>query len=387
MCIIILMDKKAHLFPLYLTQALRRFSISLLSLFSAIYLYKSLGSLRLVFLFFLIFHLVKLLVSFLAEEWSLKLGLKKLVLFGQLLMILVLSFFFLSIKYPLSVFLASISWGIASGFYWFGRHGLMAKIGHLGEYGRALGRQEIFDLTPVLLSPILGGILISFFGYRALFAVSLLFIILSLFTLGSIPEERIHHDTSLVEILKLFKTHKRMFLAYFGDSAAATIYVISFPLYLFLILGRELSIGKFFSLSLIIVAIFNFLIGKFVDLKGKKELIAFGSLFSFLIWIGRLVARTVGFLFFLDVFDRVVEKMTSIPLDVLTYEKALDGHATGRAILFRGTAAILGSFFSTFCLLIVRSLSFSFVLAAGLTLFPLLIVKKRGVYGDGVKRV
>lgn len=330
------MEEKSRLLPLYLTQAWRRFAISLLSLFSAIYIYKTFQSLTFVFLFFLLLHLSKLLTNFLAEELSLKIGLKNQIRLGLFFLMIALCLMFLSGKHPFLLFSAAVFWGSSAGFYWFGRHGLMAKLAPDGHYGQVLGKQGIVSLIPVLLSPILGGALISFFGYEALFSVCLLFIIFSLLTLRSMPEVKTHIDTSPMEILKLFKTHKRMFLAYFGDSAAARIYATVFPLYLFLILKQELSIGEFFSFSLILVAVFNFLIGKLVDLKGKRELIGFGSVFSFLIWITRVIFKQVNILFLADVSDRVVEKMTAIPLEVLTYEKALDGGSTGRAILFQG---------------------------------------------------
>ncbi len=313
-------------------------------------------------------------------------GLKKQVWLGLIFLALALAFLFFSQRFPFLLFPAAVFWGMSAGFYWFGRHGLMAKLAENGHYGLALGRQEVFSLIPVLASPILGGILINFFGYGALFSVSLFSVLFSLFTLRPAPEERTHIDTSPAEILSLFKTHKRMFLAYFGDSAAASIYAIVFPLYLFFILKRELSIGEFFSLALILVAVLNFLIGKFVDLRGKRELIGFGSVFSFLIWISRFAFRQVKILFFLDVSDRVVEKMTAIPLSVLTYEKALDSRATGRAVLFREMAIEAGAIFVCLALLVLRNLRFSFILGSILTLFPLLLIRRRGIYGNGQQK-
>ena len=377
---------KHKLLPLYLTQALRRFAISLLSLFTAIYLYRLLGSLSFVFLFFLVYHLSKLLTNFFAEEWSLRFGLKKEVWLGQLFWPLILGCFFLSQRISFLVYPAAVFWGISAGLYWFGRHGLMAKIASADGFGQALGKQEIFSLIPALLGPLLGGFLIQAFGYSALFATALVSILLSLLVLRPMLNKRTHIDTSPIEILKLFKTHKRMFLAYFGESAAARIYGIVFPLYLFLILKRELSIGEFFSLSLILVAVLNFLIGKLVDLKGKRELIEFGSIFSFLIWVGRFAFSQVQALFLFDVSDRVVARMTSLPLEVLTYEKALDGGSTGRAILFREMAIEMGAIFVCLALLFLNNLRLSFVLAAILTLLPLLLVRKEGIYGDGHKK-
>lgn len=374
------------LLPLHLTQAWRQFAISLLSLFSTIYVYKTLGSLSFVFLFWLFFHLAKLIANFLAEDFSRRSGLGEQVRLGMILLFLGSLFLLFSRSDANWILPGGILWGASAGFYWFGWHGLMAKTATNGHFGYALGQREIISLIPLLLSPILGGLLINFFGYPALFITALGFVALSLFSLRMVSFKKTHYDTSPREILSLFRTHKRMFLAYFGDSGSGYIYYMFFPLYLFLILGKELSLGGFYSLALMMVAILSFLIGRAVDIKGKKELIGFGAIFSFFIWLGRLLSRMVGFLFFLDVSERVVEKMTSIPLEVFTYEKALDGHATGRAVLFREMAIELGAIFVCLVMLVLQNLRISFVLAAVLTLLPLLLLRKSGLYGERLKK-
>ena len=375
--------KRNQLLQLYLTQSLRLFGSSLLALFSSVYIYQSLGSLSFVFLFFLFYYFFKLLANFLAEDLALRLGLKRVMLWGECFLIFALGLLFFSGQYRFLFFPAAVFWGTSAGFYWFGRHGLMAKTAPHNGFGQAVGRQQIFDIAPVLASPILGGILINYFGYRALFFTSLFCVFLSLFSLRPLLEKKTHIDTSPAEIFRLFKTHKRTFLAYLGDSTSMAIYSMAFPLYLFLILGKELAMGEFFSLVMILVAIINFLIGKLVDIKGKREFIIFGSVFSSLVWLGRLIAMKINILFVLDILDRITAGMTSIPLSVLTYEKALDGGATGRAVLFREMAMGIGAIFACLLLLVVNSLRFSFILAAVLTLFPLLLLKKGGIYGDG----
>ena len=90
--------KQESLWPVHLTEAWRRLSISLLTFFSSIYLYRTLGSLRLVFLFFLLLQITKLTSLFLAEESALKQGLKKQTWLGQVLMAIALFGFFISQK-------------------------------------------------------------------------------------------------------------------------------------------------------------------------------------------------------------------------------------------------------------------------------------------------
>jgi len=256
----------------------------------------------------------------------------------------------------------------------------MAKTGRVGDFGKEIGMAGIISTIFSLGVPFFGGVLISLAGYKALFGVSLFFVGLAALSIKPMKEEKTRHDTNFFEVLKLLRTHKKMFLAYMGNSAAGTIYRWVFPLYLFLILKKEFSLGEFFSLSMILVALINLMIGRWVDIKGKKGVLIYGSVISFLVWVGRWLTRNVVGLFTLDVTDRLTGGMTAIPLGVLTYEKALDGHSTGRAVLFRELAIISGAIFACILLIFLAlleiELKFSFLAAAFFSLLPLLIVGK-----------
>ncbi len=379
--------RDTKLWPLFLNQSFRAVAVSLFSLFSSVYIYKTIFSLfgqeklalLAVFSFFLCVSLFKLISNLFAEEWALKMGLKKQIYLGLTLLIFSFLFLLFSFKWPLLLFFASPFLGLAAGFYWFGRLGLMAKIGQEKAFGKALGTVGAIRIIFLLAVPFLGGVLINFAGYPALFIACLFFVFLSFFSLKSVREKKTHYDTNLSEVFRLFKTHKKMFLAYLGDSVGLTIYGVVIPLYLFLILKKELSLGEFFSLSMILVALINLLIGRWVDLKGKKGLIGFGAVFSSLVWLGRLLTFDIGPLFIFDIVDRITSGMTGIPLEVLTYEKALDGHATGRAVLFREIAVVIGSCFACgFLILLVLlgiELRFSFLAASLFSLLPILVAR------------
>jgi MFS family permease len=158
-----------------------------------------------------------------------------------------------------------------------------------------------------------------------------------------------------------------------------TIYGVAIPLYLFLILKKELSLGEFFSLSMVLVALIDLVIGRWIDIKGKSKVIGFGAIISLLVWLARFLTGQVGVLLLLDVLDRITTGMTGIPLSVLTYEKALDGHSTGRALLFREVALSFGSILACLCLILLTLLGiemkFSFLVAGFFSLLPLLIAK------------
>ncbi len=371
--------------PLFLSHSLRSAAISLSSLFSSIFIYEALlfltgqsnTALLGVFSFFLGLYVFKLVGVLLAEEMALRLGFRWTFFLGLILSALCISTLALSQRWPVLLCLVMAIWGLSAGFYWFGWHGMMAKCCRRGSFGEELGLSGV--ITTFLLAgvPLLGGWLISRFGYSALFAVSLFFIFLDLLSVRFLRGEQTHQDTSFGEALRLFRTHKRVALTYAGNSSGGVIYADAMPLYLFLILGTKLSLGEFLTASSLLVAFLGLAIGWWVDKKGKTGLLESGSLFSSSAWLGRLITRSVFPLFILDMITRIAAKMVEIPLGAWSYEKALDGHSTGRAILFRETAVCFGEIFA--CLLLIVSVlcglgfEVGFLAAAIFSLAPLLL--------------
>lgn len=380
--------KTTLLTPLFLNESARAVSVSFLSFFSAIYIYKRIllttGDEKLAFLvafaFFAILYLFKILSTFLAENLTLTLGLKKQVVFGNLLTIATLFAFLFSSNNFSILFLAAIFWGAAVGFFWFGHHGLLAKVGCRGEYGEAIGWGGIINSLAVSATPFLGGFLVSHFSYQILFLASLAILLLGFWPLVNLTDETIHHDAQAGEIFKLLLTHKRMSLVYFSLGAVGVIYSLALLFVIYLSLGKELSFGGFFSLSMLLVAIVNFAIGRWTDKNGKKKLLSYGAFLSGLVWFVRFFTLSLPVLFLLDVTDRIAGGMVGIPLLVLTLEKALDGHSTGRAILFREIAIGLGEISGVLMLMIIILLGFSlqtsFLIAGVLMLTPFLVIEK-----------
>ena len=381
--------REVKLLPLFLNQSFRSVAVSLLSLFSSIYIYKTIFALTgqervallSVFIYFLCVYGFKFISNLFAEELSLRIGLKKQIHLGLIFSVISLSILFFSLKWPLLLFLASPFWGIATGFYWFGCHGMMVKLGDGAAFGKELGILGLISTLFLLGVPFFGGVLIGWAGYQALFMAALIFMLLSTLSILSMKEEKTRHDTCVTEVFQLFKAHKRAFLAYVGDTMGTVIYAIVIPLYLFLILGKELSLGEFFSLSMVVVATINLFIGRWVDVRGKRGLIVYGSILQVLVWSARMLTKGIGILFTLDIFDRVTGGMVGIPLNVISYEKAIEDHSTGRAVLFRELAITIGGILTCGLLIIWAwleiDLRWTFIIGALSSLLPILTVKPK----------
>ncbi len=227
--------KKTILLPLFLNESFRNVALSLLGLFSSVYVYKRIlllsGQLQLAILAVALYYLglgvFKLLTNLVAEEWGLKYGLKKQIYLGNMFLAFCLISLFFSIRSWPFLIIASATEGVAEGFYWFGRHAMVAKKGDEGSFGSELG---IYNFVVTLFSlgvPFLGGLLISLEGYASMFLASLGLVILGTIFLKPVVEEKTVHDTDLKEVLLLFIHLPKKFLAYFGDSAGDSLGGIS----------------------------------------------------------------------------------------------------------------------------------------------------------------
>jgi len=187
---------KKNLLSLSLSQSMRSVAVSLLSLFSVIYIFRRIfeltndtsRSLIGVFVFTLVLYCFKLVGTSTAENFALKYGLKKQIFLGHLLTGLALILFAASQSNLLFLWLAEISWGLAIGFFWYGRHGMMVKIGEAGKFGQATGTSSFIENTFLLGAPFLGGVIVSFWGYTALFVFSLVFVFLAFLVLAPLEE-------------------------------------------------------------------------------------------------------------------------------------------------------------------------------------------------------
>ena len=133
---------------------------------------------------------------------------------------------------------------------------------------------------------------------------------------------------------------------------------------------------------MLVVASLNLLIGRWIDKRGSRGLLIYGSIVQALVWLVRVFARGVGVLFVVDIADRVTDSMIALPMQVSTYQKALEGQSAGRAILFRELAITIGGIFTAGLLvvwvLVGLELRLVFMVAFLASFLPLFIANHHG---------
>lgn len=372
-------------FLLLVIESLRGIAISLLSFFSGIYIFLKTGNLLIVFLCFLVLYLVKFLSTTLAETLSLRFGLKAQIALGNLLLAGSLVSFAISTQYSQLFWLGFVLFGLGSGLFWFGRHGLLIKLTQQEQrkllFGKISGTASFLASLSEIITPLLGGILIYLFDYRGLFLGSLLFVFLAIGALKFLPDEKTHIDVTLLEIFKLFSAHKKWFISYFCEGIRAALYAGAFIIYLFLILKKELALGGFLASAIFLVALTKLTIGWWIDKRDYKELFVVGNFLYVFVWLYRYLSQSVPAFLILEIGDRIASGMVGIPLEAISFKKAITGHSTARAVLFRELAGCSGQIFAASILilgtLLRMPLQYSFLIGAAFSVLPILIIVKK----------
>lgn len=375
------------LVPLFASATLRRVAATLLSLFSPLYVLErsqevgfSLNlAIVVVIFFFLILYFFKLLTLPLVENLGLKIGFKSILAYSSFPFVFFLAFLYFSQANYLFLILAAIFWGIHAGFFWWGYHGTFIKTADQEYFGRETGAVQLLLTAASVIAPILGGFIVYQIGYQFLFIFAGVIFILAILVILPAPRTTPKRDARIKKVWQIYKTHKRMVAAYVGWGGMNGLYGIVWPIFLFLVLGQILIFGEIVSAAILFASLINLLIGARVDSVGSRATLAWGAPLNFLSWLARIFARSAGLIIIVDTFYQVTGQMLTIPLDVLSYRKAIEG-GTGQALYFREISLTFGAMFFLILAVVLVLLNLplwtTFVLASIGALMPLLIVRR-----------
>jgi hypothetical protein len=364
----------------------RHVAITLLGLFSPIYIYENLAhlgktnALNLVFVFYIVLLVFKLLGLIWAEDLSQKLGFKGTIWLSAIPFVVFVPSLVLAGKHPWFFALAAIMWGVHAGFFWWGYHGYFIKSAKK-NFGLKIGEVDLLQTLAAILTPIIGAFIIAAFGFEAIFVVSFVFLIASLFIFGRKHDMRQKTDVKIDDILRLVFKHKSVSSAYAGIGGELHLYGVIWPIFIFFLFGSVLDLGIIVSVSALLAALSAVFIGKFVDKRGEKLAINLGSPLMAFSWIFRFTSAIPAFIF-ADSIRNFSHKLVGVPLTELSYRKAVED-STGAAMLFREIGLTVGAIVTMFLMIILVYLNFSlssaFVIAIMFALLPMVAVIRKKI--------
>ena len=305
---------------LYLSLAIRAFANGLIAIFIPIYLIELGYDVATVLLFYAILHLTIICFAIPAAKIAAKYGFKHVMFYSIPLYVLVLALLYSLDMYHWPLASIGIIAGVSQAFFWMGYHIDFAKFSDHKKRVRQVGMSRIVAATVQAVSPLLGGILISIWGFKSTFILAAGLLFTSIIPFIATKDG---HVPLKISLKKLYKEQRpRDILAFMGRGIEDAVSFIFWPIIIyFSILGSYTSLGSVRSLSLIIIVVVMCALTKYAD-RVKKILLKIGAYVNALVWVAKAFVKTTGQVFLLEGLYGISQTLIDVPFDAISYDKA-----------------------------------------------------------------
>lgn len=255
------------------------FAENLISIFVPIFLLTNGYSVAQIIGFHLLAAIYFVVIGLLFKDLLLKASDKLLLTIS--LPFIILFYFLLPqiLNYPVLYFLLPMLTSIFGILFNVGYHADFSASCKDDHSGSDVGRQHALRALTTIASPVMGGFLISVAGYSSTFYVASLLLLAAIFPLWLYPKHIMNKEDGKIRPMSYIKDKKLrpMNISSFGYAIESSVALIIWPLFLYSIFGKALSIGALASLALLFSALVSFYLGKFIDTHEANKVLRFGD--------------------------------------------------------------------------------------------------------------
>lgn len=329
--------------------AIRYLAIGMILIFEPIYLYLYFGkSLHFTLLFFGAIHGLYGLLAVYGGKIMAKIGLKHAMLFSHFFFFgYYISLFFLYQSFLL-IPLAIILRAFGMTLFWPAFHTDFARFSEKDHRAMEVGKLNIACVAPTIISPIIGGLILTAFGYPVLFITILCVLLASAIPLFLSKEvHEIYTDSYEKAWGRIFKKENRKIsLAFITNGLEVGISVYLWPLFMFILAIQYTVMGGIASLALGSSALFTLYMGKVADRVNRAKLLNIGSFLTSGAWIIKYFVVSAFDAFLAHTLYRICRTTAGIPFQTILYEKAaLKGAEADEFIIYREIIINISRFF------------------------------------------
>lgn len=311
---------------LYISVAIKNFAFSMIVIFEPIYIYKLYNSLSAVFLYYAVTYTLYFLIVPLGGKAAAKYGFEHCMLYSIPFAIL---YFLILSQIPnfwwLILFAPFFSIGYKT-LFWPSYHTDFAHYSKSGYKGREISTLSFISTMAMIVGPIIGGIVLTKFGFEVLFVLVSIIGLVSMAPLFTTKEKFTPHKFSYRKALKRFVAPYRHYkrkdsLAYFGYGEEL-ISMTAWSMFIFLVIKKFYLMGLLVSIVIILVSILSLYIGKLSDTlkrKDKKKLLNFSAVFLCVSWFLRPFASNWLSILLVDIFSKGSKAGIIYPLYTFVY--------------------------------------------------------------------
>ncbi|TSC96173.1 MAG: Uncharacterized protein Athens101410_103 [Parcubacteria group bacterium Athens1014_10] len=364
---------KRELKELYLSTLILNLAISAVSIFEPIYLYTLGFSLSQIVLFFIFVYALYFFIVPIGANIARTKGYEHSIFYSSFFCILYyLSLFSIS-RNVYFVYLAILMLAVSKALYWPAYHADFTRFGRGEERSREISNLVVLYSIVCVVGPFLGGLIISFFGFKVLFMMVSFLILISNLPMLATKEVFTPLKFSYKDAFKrLFKkNYRKGVLAYLGYGEEF-IFLVIWPVFIYLTAKNFFSIGSIIALSTLISSLSILYIGKTADEKDKYKILNSGIIFGSISWFLRIFTSSPFAVFLLHSSTQISQRLVGIPMMSLVYNQGSKSSIMKTIVFFEMSLVIgkLAAMLVVYLFLFIYPNSFipAFVLAGLMTL-------------------
>ncbi len=262
-------------YSFFVNAFLRSLSLSLITIFIPFYVYKiglqlSLGkpqAIALALLYYVIARSTTLLFSLPIAHIIESIGFRRSVTVGTLFLLIFILALSVAYKNPSMLIISSISLGLSIPFYWIARYSTISEDDKTGRIGEDIGKLAILQRIGAIGGPITGGLIITFFGFGAIYLFSFVILLFSVIPIFFLPHHKHKNGVSLKHFLVWLedKSYRHQALSFISEATENYTYDLLWP-FIIILMGIKLeTTGLIFSLAALFSIIARYLTGMYFD--------------------------------------------------------------------------------------------------------------------------
>lgn len=311
---------------LFVSSTLHSFALSLAGIFVPLYILQLTGRLDTVFLFFALRSTAVVLSAVPSSHLVSRLGFRRSSMTGTFLYLLMIFLLILGTQQEAYLWLAAIASGVAVPAYWLPYHLIFAEDGRSEHFGREVSLLNILSRVSTAAGPLIGGLLILFFGFSALYLATFIILFFSVIPLSLMEHHPIHQAPSLRQLKEyLFSRVGRVWAVNFCLPQVETLILdVVWPVFVFLSVSSYETTGGIASATLLISLLVLVVSSQIVDRADKRKLMAVGGFLSSASWLFLVFAKSAGQIFLSSTLLKGVRNFFYIPFETVFYSKVAE---------------------------------------------------------------
>jgi MFS family permease len=294
-------------------------ALSITTLFEPIFLYGLGYSLLEIMWFYMLVYFGYSLLIFVGAKFVSRFGYKHSILLSNVFYIAYWILLY-QIKFHPSLFVvAPFLFSLQKSFMWPAYHADIANNAVKEQRGREVGLLFALIQVASIAGPVIGGAVSAFLGFKAMFFVSSILMLLSAYPLFCSPEIYTKHRFRMINFWRIIKTYPQNFFAYWGyveDLMLMTLW----PIYLFLLVPALMDVGLLVTVASFISIVIMLYIGSVMDHRKRSHLLQISSIVYGLSWMFRQFGMSFAAIFSFDALTRTTKAMVNVPMTAITYK-------------------------------------------------------------------